>query len=127
MHDKLLEITMTDTSIKSVPIRYLHHKLPCGRVISIGFTAPAEKKGKILMAFSFCSEHDNFSRKLARERLNKRIEFKHPKVIETEQKDGQHINDVVIKTWNDNKDKLTPIKWLQTAYPSGVMIDRPTR
>jgi hypothetical protein len=116
---------MTNTLTEGVAIRYLHHKLSCGRVISIGFTAPANKMGKVLMAFSFCSDHDNFSRKLARERLGKRIQFKHPKVIETEQKEGQHINDVVVKAWNDNKKKLTPVKWLKTAYPDGVVINRP--
>ena len=104
-------------------IRYIHHKLDCGKVISFGFTVPKNKQGEILIAFSFCSEKDNFSRKLARDRLNKRIEYNHPKVIKTIQTIGQHINDVVLNAWNDNKIKLTPVKWLD-AYPDGVTVTR---
>jgi len=104
-------------------IRYIHHKLACGRVISIGFTVPENKIGKVLMAFAFCSKQDNFSRKKARALLHARIEHNHPKVIEAEQKAGEHINDVIISAWNANKVKLTPMAWL-TAYPNCVTIER---
>lgn len=106
-------------------MRYFHHKLPCGRVVSIGFTAPKEKQGKVLMAFSCCSKQDNFSRSDARARLNSRMEHNHPKVMEAEQNPGEHINDVIINAWNNNKIKLTPVAWLNSEYPDGVTIERP--
>ena len=112
---------MTDTP--NMTIRYLHHKLSCGRVLSVGFTVPENKQGKMIMAFAFCSEIDNFSRKKARALLHARIGHNHPKVMEAEQKAGEHINDVIVRTWNDNKIKLTPIAWT-TDYMNGVTMER---
>lgn len=111
------------TNIPHTAIRYLHHKLSCGRVISVGFTVPENKQGKMVMAFAFCSEIDNFSRKKARALLHARIEHNHPKVMEAEQKAGEHINDVIVRTWNDNKIKLTPMAWMP-EYMNGVTMER---
>lgn len=114
---------MTKTS-QSIPLRYIHHKLPENRIISIGFTVPENKQGKMIMAFAFCSEQDNFSRKKARSILHSRINNNHPKVIEAEQKLGEHINDAIARIWNENKVSLTPVKWKQTGYPNGVTMER---
>lgn len=115
--------TTSATAEQTSKIRYIHHRLPCGRVISVGFTVPENKCGKMMMAFAFCSKLDNFSRKKARALLHARIEHNHPKIVETEQKLGEHINDVIVRTWNDNKIKLTPMAWL-VDYPNCVTMER---
>jgi hypothetical protein len=111
-------------TVPSVPLRYIHHRLPEGRVISIGFTVPENKQGKMLLVFSFCSDQDMFSRMEARNRIHKRIEFNHPKNLTVEQNLGEHINDTIVRAWNANKEALTPAKWKKTTYPGGVTMDR---
>jgi len=90
-------------------IKYMHHKLESGRMVTIGYEFDTSHKGEVKIAFAFKSEKDEFSRKIAQEIIKQKFESQD--YISVYQTEDIHIMAIVISVWNKFKESHLPNSW----------------